>query len=196
MKKTLLILLCLALSLLSIGCATEDIGENNKTSSPTSSATTPPSSTTGVPTTDAVQYEQPPIQAPLEDDKYPTVSHITIYKNQGMRYDITDRNEIKEICDYYKAVSGEFSETVVSISDLPGDTDREIRFFTGGYKDEEALGFLILTSERYILYNVGGYNVGGYDIYIPTESDAEAYKNYFDEIFASQKQPYKDVYTR
>lgn len=190
MKKFLLLFLCLIVSLLLIGC--ETVG-NSISSTPSGSVTTQ-SATTGTATENVAEYEQPPVQSPLENDKYPTVSHITIYKSGGMRYDITDRKEIERICNYYMAIEGDFIETRVSIYDLPNEekVDREIRFFTGGYEDQKILGSIQMTNNgRYCLSKDGGY-----DVYLPKTDDAKSYQNYFDEIFTSQTQPYMDVFTR
>lgn len=190
MKKILLLTLCLILLLLPVGCASDGNGNENGTSAFTPTSTLATTS----PVDDGAKYVQPPIQSPLSDDKYPTVSHITIYKSAGMRYDITDRKEIEKICDYYKTIKGEFSETRVTLYDLPSNekVDREIRFFSGGYSDGVLLGALQLTSAgRYVLQNGDAY-----DLYKPAESNASAYMTFFDEIFSSQKQPYMDVYTR
>ena len=192
MKKTLAMLLCLLLLLLSLGCGRDDSGALSSTIPPVTK--TP--DTTSASATTLAKYEQPPVMPPLENDKYPNVSHITIYKNSGMRYDITDRKEIEKICDYYKDIKGSFEETRDSLFDLlisNGEhVDREIRFFFGGYAEQKRLGTLCLTTAgRYAFENGGDF-----DIYQPSESDFEAYKNYFDEIFSSQDQPYMDVYTR
>ena len=190
MKKFLLLFLCLIVSLLLIGC--ETVG-NSISSTPSGSVTTQ-EVTTGATTETAAKYEQPPIQSPLENDKYPTVSHITIYKSGGMRYDITDRKEIEKICNYYTAIEGDFVETRVSIYDLPNEeiVDREIRFFMGGYEDQKILGSIQMTNKgRYCLSRDGVF-----DIYLPEVNDAVSYQNYFDDIFSSQTQPYMDVFTR
>lgn len=190
MKKTLAMLLCLLLLLLPLGCGSDDIGASSSTIPP---VTKTPDKTSASATTLA-KYEQPPVMTPLENDKYRAVSHITIYKNSGMRYDITDRKEIEKICDYYKTIKGSFAETRDSFYNLPkGESvDREIRFCFGGYSEQKILGILCLTTAgRYIFQNGSTF-----DFYQPNESDFEAYKNYFDEIFSSQDQPYMDVYTR
>ena len=190
MKKTLSMLLCLLLLLLTLGCERDD----SAALSSNASSDIKTSGTTSSSTTSLAKYEQPPIMTPLDNDKYPTVSHITIYKSGGMRYDITDRKEIEKICDYYKAVKGSYDETRDSLYGLPSGEaiDREIRFCSGGYADQKILGTLCLTTAgRYALQNGSAC-----DFYLPSESDFEAYKNYFDEIFSSQDQPYMDVYTR
>ncbi len=190
MKKTLSMLLCLLLLLLPLGCGRDDSGASSST---IPSVTKTPDKTSAS-ATNLAKYEQPPVMTPLENDKYPTVSHITIYKSGGMRYDITDRKEIEKICDYYKAIKGSFAETRESLYGLSkGEhVDREIRFCSGGYADQKILGTLCLTTAgRYALENGSAC-----DLYQPNESDFEAYKNYFDEIFSSQDQPYMDVYTR
>jgi hypothetical protein len=190
MKKFLSLFLCFVVSLLLIGCVTD---KNNGFSTSSNSATTQEVTTSA--TNEAVaKYEQPPVQSPLENDKYPTVSHITIYKNGGMRYDITDRKEIERICDYYMAIEGDFVETRVSICDLPNEerVEREIRFFMGGYEDQKILGSIQMTNKgRYCLSRDGVF-----DIYLPEVNDAVSYQNYFDDIFSSQTQPYMDVFTR
>ncbi len=190
MKKLSVLFLCFVTLFLLIGCGTD---KSDSPSTPSGSVTTQ-SATTSAATEDIAKYEQPPVQSPLENDKYPTVSHITIYKNGGMRYDITDRQEIEKICDYYIAIEGTFVETKASIYDLPNEekVEREVRFFMGGYEDQKILGSLQMTNKgRYCLSRDGVF-----DIYLPEVNDAVSYQNYFDDIFSSQTQPYMDVFTR
>ena len=192
MKKLLTILLSLSLLLALFACTSDKNSEGATTTLDTSS--TQATTTTNTPASSIQKYVQPLVQPPLENDKYPTVSHITIYKDGGKRYDITARDEIASICDYYKGIDGEFSQTIDSEYSLPSNEhiSREIRFFEGGYDEAHLLGKIGFTTEgRY-----GLYTGTEFDFYAPTESNFNDYTSHFDSVFSSQNGPYMDVYTR
>lgn len=182
MKKMLSILLCLGVLFVLFGCD-RDNGDNNlsKTQPPTTSDT---ASTTAA-------SEQKSVHTSDDNtDKYTDVSKIVIYKDGGMRYDITDEEEILKICSYYDKVHGELAEkkTYNDYAHTSEHTDREIRFFRGSF----IVGILHLTNNgRYAVENGGQL-----EFYVPSENDYNAYINFFDEIFYSQEYPYTDVYTR
>ena len=111
-----------------------------------------------------------------------------------MRYDITARDEIASICDYFKGIYGEFSETIDSEYSLPTKEQitREIRFFEGGYDEAHLLGKICFTTAgRYVLYTGTGF-----DIYTPAENHFREYTSHFDSVFSAQDGPYMDVYTK